>query len=69
LGLNFLTQVGTEIKCAGHEIIVPARYRHIGWLELSVAVVEQTNEENDTTKFLDAGTSNMAEHQITMKDD
>jgi len=33
LGWNFLTQVGTEIKCAGHEVIIPARNRHKGWLE------------------------------------
>jgi len=46
LGWNFLTRVGTEIKCAGHEIN--------GWLEkkLAVAVVQQTSEVNDTTKFL-----------------
>jgi len=25
LGSNFLKQVGTEIRCAGHEIIIPAR--------------------------------------------
>jgi len=31
LGWNFLTQVGTEIKCAVHEIIIPARNRHNGW--------------------------------------
>jgi len=24
LGWNFLTQVGAEIKCAGHEILIPA---------------------------------------------
>jgi len=30
LGWNFLTQDGTEIKCAGHEIIIPARNRHNG---------------------------------------
>jgi len=76
LGWNFLTQVGTEIKCAGHEIKLPARNRHNGWLKekLSVAVVQQTSEDYDTTKFLGAelgsfntkaGTSNMAEHQIT----
>jgi len=80
LGWNFLTQVGTEIKCAGHEVIKPARNRHKGWLEekLSVAVVQRASDDDDTTKFLEAelssfssmkGTSNMAEHQITMKDD
>jgi len=80
LGWNFLTQVGTEIKCAGHEVIIPARSRHKGWLEekLSVAVVQLASEDDDTTKFLEAelstfstmkGASNMAEHQITMKDD
>ncbi|XP_070068145.1 uncharacterized protein [Drosophila takahashii] len=80
LGWNFLTQVGTEIKCAGHEIKIPARTRHNGWLEekLSVAVMQETTEDNDTTEFLEkeladfntmTGTSNMAEHQITMKDD
>jgi len=80
LGWNFLKQVGTEIRCAGHEIIIPARNRHNGWLEenLSVAVVQQVNELDDTTAFLEAeladfstmtGTSNMAEHQIKMKDD
>jgi len=50
------------------------------WLEekLSVAVVQQSREDDDTTKFLEAelssfstmkGISNMAEHQITMKND
>jgi len=45
LGCNFLKQVGTEIRCAGHEIIIPARNRNNGWLEekLSVAVVQQVN--------------------------
>jgi len=45
LGWNFLAQVGTGIKCAGHEIIIPARNRHNGWLEekLSVAVVQQAS--------------------------
>jgi len=40
LGWNFLKQVGTEIRCARHEIIIPDRNRHNGWLEekLSVAV-------------------------------
>jgi len=80
LGWNILKQVGTEIRCAGHEIIIPARNRHNGWLEekLSVAVVQQVNELDDTTAFLEAeladfstmtGTSNMAEHQNKMKDD
>jgi len=80
LGWNFLKQVGTEIRCAGHEIIIPARTRHNGWLEekLSVAVVQQVNELDDTTAFIEAeladystmtGTLNMAEHQIKMKDD
>jgi len=80
LGWNFLIQVGTEIKCAGHEVIIPARNRHKGWLEekLSVAVVQRASEDDDTTKFLEAeqasfssmkGESNMAEHQITIKDD
>ncbi|XP_050746212.1 uncharacterized protein LOC127012072 [Drosophila biarmipes] len=41
LGWDFLTQVGTEIRCAGHEVRIPARNRHNGWFEerLSVAVV------------------------------
>jgi len=80
LGWNFLKQVGTEIRCAAHEIIIPARNRHNRWLEtkLSVAVVLQVNELDDTTAFLEAeladfstmtGTSNMAEQQIKMKDD
>jgi len=80
LGWNFLKQVGTEIRCAGHEIIIPARNRHNRWLKekLSVAVVQQVNQLDDTTAFLEAeladsstmtGTSNMAEHQIKMKDD
>jgi len=43
-----------------------------------VAVLKQASEDDNTTKFLEAelscfnnmtGTSNMAEHQITMKDD
>ncbi|XP_050745624.1 uncharacterized protein LOC127011659 [Drosophila biarmipes] len=58
LGCNFLTQVGTEIRCAGHEVIIPARNRHNGWLE----------ERLSSFKTM-TGTSNMAEHQITMKDD
>jgi len=77
---NFLKQVGTEIRCAGHEIIIPARNRQNGWLEekLSVAVVQQVNELDDNTAFLEAElsdfstmarTSNMAEHKIKMKDD
>jgi len=46
--------------------------------KLSVAVVQQVNELDDATAFLEAeladfstmtGTSNMAEHQIKMKDD
>jgi len=43
LGLNFLTRVGTEIRCAGHKIVIPARNRRNGWLEkkLSVAVVQK----------------------------
>jgi len=80
LGWNFLKQVGTEIRCAGHEIIIPARNRHNGWLEekLLTAVVQQVNELDDTSAFLEAGladhitmtrTSNMAEHKIKMKDD
>jgi len=79
LGWNFLKQVGTEIRYAGHEIIIPAGNRHNGWLEkkLSVAVVQQVNELDDTSAFLEeelaafstmTGTSNMAEHQIKMKD-
>jgi len=79
LGWNFLKQVGAEIRCAGHEIIIPARNRHNGWLEekLSVAVVQQVNELDYSTAFLEAeladfstmtGTLNMAEHQIKMKD-
>jgi len=62
------------------EIIIPARNRHNGWLEekLSIAVVQQVNELDDTTAFLEAeladfstrtGTSNMAEHQIKIRDD
>jgi len=74
LGWNFLTRVGTEIRCARHEIIISARK----WLEekQSVAVVQQTIEVNYTTTFLETkladlntmtGTSYMAEHQIKMK--
>jgi len=67
LGWKFLTQVGTEIKCAEREILIPAGNRHNGWLEakLSVAVVQQTSEETDTTKFLEAELSlnTMKEHQ------
>jgi len=70
------SQVGTEIRCAGHEIIIPARNRRNGWLEekLSVAVVQQVNELDDSEAELEdfstmTGTSNMAEHQIKMKDD
>jgi len=45
---------------------------------ISKELVQQASEDDDTTKFLEAelssfntmtGTSNMAEHQITMKDD
>jgi len=61
LGWNFLTQVGTEIKCAGHEVIILARNRHKGWLEekLSVSVVKRASEDDDTTKFLEA------EHRVS----
>jgi len=40
LGWNYLTQVGTEVMCAGHEILIPGKNRHNKWLEdkLSVAV-------------------------------
>jgi len=78
LGWNFLKQFGTEIRCAGHEIIIPARNRHNGWLKEKLAVVQQVNELDDTTAYLEVeledfstmtGTSNMAEHQIKMKDD
>jgi len=74
LGWNYVTQPGTEIKSAGHKIIIAAKNRHNGCLgeKLSVAVVQQTSEDNDTTKFLDAelatGTTKMAENQIIMKD-
>ncbi|XP_044316707.1 uncharacterized protein LOC123037917 [Drosophila rhopaloa] len=56
LGWNFLTQVGAEIKCAGHEIRIPARNRHNGWLEekLSVAVVHEDSEEGNIEQFLEA---------------
>jgi len=30
LGWNILKQLGAEIRCAGHEIIIPARNRHNG---------------------------------------
>jgi len=79
-GWIFLTQVVTEIRCAGHEIIIPARNRQNGWLEenLSVALLKQASELNDTAAFLETEledfntmtvTSNMAEQQIKMKDD
>jgi len=74
LGWNFPTQVGAEIKYEGHEIVIPARNTHNGWLEekVSVAVVQ----ESDFEKFLEAklpyfqtmsGTLIVTEHQITMK--
>ncbi|XP_044316728.1 uncharacterized protein LOC123037931 [Drosophila rhopaloa] len=80
LGWNFLTGVGAEIKCAGHELQIPARKRHSGCLEerLSVAVDSHLSDEEDIEKFLAtqladfstmSGTSTVAEHQITMKDD
>jgi len=52
LGWNFPTQVGAEIKYEGHEIVIPARNTHNGWLEekVSVAVVQ----EGDFEKFLEA---------------
>jgi len=52
LGWNFPTQVGAEIKYEGHEIVIPARNTHNGWLEekVSVAVVQ----ESDFEKFLEA---------------
>jgi len=53
LGWNFLTQVCTEIKCAGHEVIIPARNRHKGWLEEKLSV-QRASEDDDTTKFLEA---------------
>jgi len=72
LAWNYLTQDGTEIKCAGHEVIIQARNRRNGRL------VQQASEDDYTTKFLEAelsnfnnmtGTSNMTKHYITMKDD
>ncbi|XP_041565903.1 LOW QUALITY PROTEIN: uncharacterized protein LOC121467710, partial [Drosophila elegans] len=82
LGWNFLTKIGAEVKCAGHRVMIPARDRHRGWLEekLSVAVVEAAKEfsEKDVDQFLKTeleslenlqGTSNVAVHRITMKDD
>jgi len=53
LGWNFLKQVGTEIRCAAHEIIIPAGNRHLGWHEekLSVAVVQQIIELDGTTEI------------------
>ncbi|XP_044315211.1 uncharacterized protein LOC123037624 [Drosophila rhopaloa] len=55
LGWNFLTGVGAEIKCAGHELRIPARKRHNGCLEerLSVAVDSHVSDEEDIEKFLD----------------
>jgi len=69
---NFLTRVETKVRCAEHGVIIPARNRHYGGLEekLSVAVVQQKSDLNDSTTFLEteladfntmAGTSNMAE--------
>jgi len=45
LGWISVKQVGTEIGCAEHKIIIPARNRHNGWVEekLSVAIVQQVN--------------------------
>jgi len=40
LGSNFLKQVGTEIRCAGHEIIIPARNRQNAWLEEKLSVAD-----------------------------
>jgi len=50
---NFLKHVGTEIRCAGHEIIIPAGNRHLGLHEekLSVTVVQQIIELDGTTEI------------------
>jgi len=55
VGMELPYNVGTKIICAGHEIIIPANNRHNGILEenLLVAVVQQTIDENYTTKFLE----------------
>ncbi|XP_044315167.1 uncharacterized protein LOC123037605 [Drosophila rhopaloa] len=82
LGWNFLTRIGAEVECAGHSASIPAKNRRGGWLEekLSVAIVETPKRfaEKDVEGFLKAeldelegikGTSNVAVHRITMKDD
>jgi len=53
LGWNFLIQVGFEIRCAGHEIIIPARNRHKEWLEEKLSVAVGDGEEN-IKEFLEA---------------
>jgi len=73
LGWKFFPQVGNEKRC---EILIPARNRHTGWLQekLSVSVVQEGDEEENTKQYLEAelefrtvnGTS---KHRITMKDD
>jgi len=71
LGCNFLKQVGTEIRCAGHEIIIPARNRNNGWLEerLSVAVVQQQRVRRYYSVPGSRAGRFQHKHQIKMKDD
>ncbi|XP_043861630.1 uncharacterized protein LOC122756400 [Drosophila santomea] len=82
LGWDFLTKVGARIACAGLSATIPAGQlvRSNAREKLSVAVVERTTDfaEEDIDGFLKAeladlgrvqGTSTVAVHRITMKDD
>ncbi|EDW46086.1 GM17415 [Drosophila sechellia] len=81
LGLDFLTRVGARVECAGLTVIIPVCSTGQGRPKekLSVAVVERVDfSEEDVDEFLRSeltslenvqGTSTVAEHRITMKDD
>jgi len=58
-----------EIRCAGHEIIIPARDRLNQWLEEKLSVVQKGDQEKNIEQFLEkeladfpimSGTSNVA---------
>ncbi|EDW53777.1 GM16900 [Drosophila sechellia] len=81
LGWDFLTRVGARVECAGLTVTIPVCSTGQGRPKekLSVAVVERVDfSEEDVDEFLRSeltslenvqGTSTVAEHRITMKDD
>lgn len=79
LGWDFLQKIGTTLECAGLKIQIPSKSRNNGWLEERISVVvTQDTEQEKIKKFLEAelplfdtlkGTTTLAKHKITMKDD